>query len=118
MNNKEKFAIQDFLIQLEQINYLEIVKILSPLIICYVNNKVIDAYTLHRQYKPKNIKKVNLPPELKIEYDNIDINNMASTKLRDSLIQFINVMIEKFSKEDLINFYNNINKALSNKLFF
>lgn len=26
MNNKEKFMIQDFLIQLEQINYQEIIK--------------------------------------------------------------------------------------------
>lgn len=109
MNNKEKFTLQDFLIELEQINYQEIIDIIGPLIIYYINHKIIDTYTLHRDYKPKNIKKVNLPPELKEEYNQIDINNLVSSKLKDSFIQFSNIMIENFEKKDLINFYNNIN---------
>ena len=60
MNNKENFTIQDFIIQLEQINYLEILDAIKPLIIYYVTSKAIDTYKLHRDYKPKNISKVTL----------------------------------------------------------
>lgn len=109
MDNKEKFTVQDFLIQLEQINYLEILEALRPLIIYYVTNRAINTYTLHREYRPKNIRKVNVPPELKFEYSNLDINIMANTKFGESLRKFAEVMIENFSREDLINFYNNIN---------
>ena len=109
MDNKEKFTVQDFLIQLQQIDYLEILEVLRPLIVYYVTNRAINTYTLHREYRPKNIKKVNLPPELKNEYSNIDINSMANTKFGESLRKFAEVMIQNFSREDLINFYNNIN---------
>lgn len=110
MNNKEKFTLQDFLIQLEQIDYFEITKILFPLIVSYTTtSKVLDSYTLHKEYKPKNIKRVNIPPELKLNCTSQDIKIMVKTKFSESLKKFVEVMIQNFSKEDLINFYNNIN---------
>ena len=109
MNNKKYFSAQDLLIQLEQINYMDVLNILTPFIVGYITNKAIDTYTLHREYKPKNIKKVNMPPELKFEYNNLDIDKIANTKIKESLKKFAEILIEKFKKEDLINFYNNIN---------
>ena len=109
MDNKENFTIQDFIIQLEQINYLEILDAIKPLIIYYVTNKAIDTYKLHRDYKPKNISKVTLPPELTSEYSEIDINKIVATKYGESIVKFADVVINNFSAEDLTNFYNNIN---------
>lgn len=109
MNGKEKFVIQDFLIQLQQIDYFNILETLAPIIVCYVTNKATNNYVLHKNYKPKNIKKVSLPPELKKEYSDLDINMMVNTKFGHSLRKFAQVMIQNFPEEDLINFYNNIN---------
>lgn len=110
MDNKENFTIQDFIIQLEQINYLEILDAIKPLIIYYVTSKAIATYNLHRDYKPKNISKVTLPPELTSEYSEIDINKIVATKYGESIVKFANVVINNFSAEDLTNFYNNINE--------
>ena len=109
MDNKENFTIQDFIIQLEQNNYLEILDAIKPLIIYYVTSKAIDTYKLHRDYKPKNISKVTLPPELTSEYSEIDINKIVATKYGESIVKFADVVINNFSAEDLTNFYNNIN---------
>ena len=109
MNNKEYFAVQDFLLEIEQIDYNVVLETLKPFIIYYVSSRAIRTYNLHREHKPKAIKKVSIPPELKIEYSDFDINNIVNEKYKESLIKFSKVMIENFSKEDLINFYNNIN---------
>ena len=109
LNNKENFTIQDFVMQLEQINYLEILDAIKPLIIYYVTKKAFGSYTLHRDYKPKNISKVTLPPELKADYSEIDIKKIAATKYGEYIVKFAEILINNFPVEDLINFYNNIN---------
>ena len=68
MDNKEKFELTDILIQLEQIDYISIISMLSPIISYYTTSKVIDGYKLHKDFKPKNISRVSLPPELTQEY--------------------------------------------------
>ncbi len=109
MDNKEKFTIQDFIMQLEQVNYIEILDAIKPLIIYYVTSKTLDTYSLHMDYKPKNISKVTLPPELTLEYSEVDINKIVATKYGESIIRFANVIIKNFPTEDLTNFYININ---------
>ena len=109
MDNKKNFAIQDFIIQLEQINYLEVLDAIKPIIIFYITNKAITTYRLHREYKPKNISKVALPPELISEYSEVDFNKIIATKYGESIVKFAEVVINTFSEKDLINFYNNIN---------
>lgn len=118
MNNKQNFTMQDFLLQLEQINYLEILDALKPLILYYVSSKALNTYNLHREYKPKNIKKINIPPELTMEYSQASINSLVSTKLIEALKIFTQGMIKFFPQEDLINFYNNVNTLkISNSTF-
>ena len=114
MDNKEKFTVQDFLIQIQQIDYASIITTLSPIIICYINSKVIDGYNLHRDYKPKNIRKVSLPPDLTQEYSNVDIERFASQQFGSAIIHFANVIIDKFPSVDLVNFYNNLNELKIN----
>lgn len=114
MDNKERFTVQDFLIQIQQIDYDSIITILNPIIIYYINSKVIYNYNLHRDYKPKNIRKVSLPPELTQEYSNIDIERFASQQFGSAIIHFAKVMIDKFPSGDLINFYNNLNELKIN----
>lgn len=109
MDNKENFTTQDFVLQLEQINYLEILDIIRPLITFYVGTKIGDAWILHSEYKPKNISKVLLPPELTLEYSKIDIDKIVATKFGESIVKFADVVINNFPAEDLTNFYNNIN---------
>ena len=109
MDNKKNFAIQDFIIQLEQINFLEVLDAITPIIIFYITNKAITTYRLHREYKPKNISKVALPPELISEYSEVDFNKIIATKYGESIVKFAEVVINTFSEKDLINFYNNIN---------
>lgn len=118
MNNKENFIAQDFLIQLEQIDYNLIEGMLSTIATLYVTKKTIDCYILHRKFKHKNINKVSLPPELKQKYSNIDIEKFTSQQFGSAIIHFAHVMIDKFSSIDLINFYNNLNELKINPTKF
>lgn len=86
-----------------------ILKFIKPVIIYYAASKVIKNYNLHSDYKPKSISKVTLSPELTIEYSDIDINKIVSSKYKESVLKFVKVLIQNFSKDDLKIFYNNIN---------
>ena len=110
MDNKEKFKLTNILIQLEQIDYISIIRMLRPIIIYYTNSKLIDGYKLHKDFKPKNISRVILPPELIYSYSNIDIENFASQRFGEAVIEFAKLIMAKFPEKDLVNFYNNINE--------
>lgn len=116
MDNQEKRIKKDYLIELQPSDYFNLLTAFSPLIVSYTTKKVLESYTLHREYKPKNIKQVKLPPELTKEYNEIDINNKASQKFSESLKHFVEVMTKNFPDHDLTNLYNNINTlAISDK---
>lgn len=103
-------ALTDILIQLKQIDYISIVKLLSPIITYYTANKAIDSYILHKNFTPTNISKINLPPELTQEYSSIDIENLAAQHFGDAIAEFAKTMIVKFPSKDLTLFYNNLNE--------
>lgn len=83
--------------------------LINSIIVYYTTSKALNAYTLHRDSKPQNISKVILPKELKIEVDEIDLERLKKQKYGKELLKFVEVMVNNFPKEDLINFYNNIN---------
>lgn len=119
MNNKEYFVMQDFIIQLEQIDYADILNILQPFIIYYVANRTIGTYRLRKDYKSKNITKVALPPELTSKYSEVDTSKLATTKFGQAITKFTETIIKNFSAEDLTNFYNNVNTLkVKSKNFF
>ena len=109
MKNKENLMMQDIMMQLKQIDYLEVLKIVQPIIIYYITSRSLNTYSLHKDYKPKSISKVFLPPELTVEYSEVDIKKMAAKKYGEYMLNFADVMIRNFSPDDLIIFYNNIN---------
>ena len=100
--------MQDLLVQVQQIDFMALLHILRPAIICFTATKVLNNYELHKDYHPKNIAKVVLPPELKREYTELDIEKIASQKYGEALLKFTNVITKNFNPEDLTNFYNNI----------
>lgn len=110
MDNKEKFELTDILIQLEQIDYISIIRMLRPIIYYYTTSKVIDGYKLHKDFKPKNISRVSLPPELIQEYSDVDIEKLASQRFGEAVIEFAKLVMTKFPSKDLTNFYNNLNE--------
>ncbi len=112
MDHKEKLELNDILIQLEQIDYISIIRMLSPIIFItyYTTSKVIDRYELHKDFKPKNISRVSLPPELIQEYSSIDIEKLASQRFGEAVVEFAKLIITKFPSKDLTNFYNNLNE--------
>jgi len=82
-----------------------------PLISLYTTRRIISSYTLHKYSEPKDISKVNIPPELKQKYSNVEINQISSKKVRDAVVEFTEVLEKEFPKDSLINFYNNINEV-------
>lgn len=114
MNNKEKLELSDVLVQFQQIDYVSIIRALSPIIYLYTSKKVVDTYTIHQEFKPKNINKVSLPPELTQEYSDIDIEKLASQRFGNAVIEFAKVIIDKFPLKVLTNFYNNLNELKIN----
>ncbi len=100
--------MNEILVLLEQINY--------PLLFAsyvasfYAANRVVKGYKLHRDFKPKNISKVSLPPELKQNYSSVDIEKLASERFGESIAEFAKTFMEKFPSNNLTNFYNNLNE--------
>lgn len=81
--------------------YLKSFVILLPL---YATSKILSTYTLHKDFKLKDISKVSIPLELKKKYTNIEIDQISSEKI-------VNVLKKDFPQDALINFYNNVNEV-------
>jgi len=82
-----------------------------PLISFYTARRIISSYTLHKYSEPKDISKVNIPPEMKRKYSNVEISQIGSKKVRDAVVEFTEVLEKEFPKDALTNFYNNINEV-------
>ena len=108
MNYSNKFDIQDVLMKLGNLNFSKIFNKLKYLLICYVTGKSIGNYKLHRQYKPKNIKMIKLPPELKIKHTDFKMCEISSKSLEHYIRNFISVVLDNIPKNDLIIFLNNL----------
>lgn len=96
---------------LASIDLGSLIQCFMPLISFYASNKVVSTYTLNKDFKPKDISKVSVPPELTKKYENLDINHIASKKFRSATLEFANLISEKFPSNILTNFYNNINEV-------
>lgn len=115
MNNND---LNELINQLKQIDFSPLTEILPRLAIIYVIPRVLDNYTFHKDYQPKNIKKITLPPQLTEITPNIDSEYILKQQFSSSLITFIQTIQNNFSKKDLNIFYNNINELkISTKNF-
>ena len=82
-----------------------------PMISYFATNKVLSTYTLHKDFKPKDISKVSIPLELKQKYTDIEISQIGSKKVREAVLEFADILEKEFPKDSLINFYNNVNEV-------
>lgn len=88
--------------------YLKSFIILLPL---YTTSKILSTYTLHKDFKLKDIIKVSIPLELKKKYTNIEIDQISSEKVSKAVFKFADVLKKDFPQDALINFYNNVNEV-------
>lgn len=58
--------------------YLKSFVILLPL---YATSKILSTYTLHKDFKLKDISKVSILLDLKKKYTNIEIDQISSEKV-------------------------------------
>lgn len=82
-----------------------------PMISLFATKKVLSTYTLHKDFKAKDINMVSIPLELKQKYTDIEISQIGSEKVREAVLEFANILEKNFSKDSLINFYNNVNEV-------
>ena len=88
--------------------YLKSFIILLPL---YTTSKILSTYTLHKDFKSKDISKVSIPLELKKKFTNIEIDQISSEKVSKAVFEFADVLKKDFPQDALINFYNNVNEV-------
>lgn len=118
MKYKTNLEVNEFLIQLGQADYDKMLEIISPIINIYITNKAFDSYKLYRDYKIKKINKVVPSPKLMQRYSDVDIEKLFIKQDFEEIVEFTETIIEKFPREDLINFFNNINELrVKNKRF-
>lgn len=80
--------------------------------IFYAPIKGAGLYRLRKDYKVKDLSKVIISPTLNRKYTNIEIEEMASQKIKKSIEEFAKVLIENFPEDSLTNLYNNINELV------
>ncbi len=118
MRYKVDLEVNEFLIQLGQADYDKMLEDFSPIINIYITSKAIDAYKLCKDYKIKKINKVVSSPKLVQKYSDVDIEKLFIKQYFGEIVEFTETIIEKFSREDLINFFNNVNELrVKNKRF-
>ena len=72
-------------------------------------NKVYDKILIQRDFVPKNIKKVKMPPELTVDFLVTDeIDHKYEENLQKEIDKFLNVLENNFNRESLAFFFRNI----------
>lgn len=101
----EKIQVSDIVYGLQQIDYKELLDVMSPIITFYVSSrlttKTIGSIQVHRDYKPKNIKSVSLPPETISQVDDIDKERLIELQFGDSVLNFANTVMREVPHADL-----------------
>ena len=101
-------AVQDILNYLQQIVFVDFMPLIRTIIVFFATTKALDSYQLIRDYYPKNIKQVELPPDIMETVPHIDEKRILGLKYGEKVLQFAHKLIEVFPREVLNNFYYNI----------
>lgn len=123
--------MNDFLSQLHQSDIFRYIMIsVEATILGYgpvylAKNRIINNYSLRRDFKMQNVKTVGLPIEVVRKVDDLNESEILKKQYGDILLEFINVLKRNISKENLSILFNNFstlsfsekNYKLSRKLF-
>ncbi|MBR5369864.1 MAG: hypothetical protein IK137_01010 [Bacilli bacterium] len=102
--------MSDFLAQLQQINFANIVAFLSPTIIYFVAKEpIVSNYKLVKDFKVNSVKPVALPVEVIKKYDEIDEKKVLEKRFGELIIDFAKVVNEKIPEFNWSIFLNNLN---------
>ena len=80
-------------------------RILVPI---YFVEKMVSSINFQKDYFPKDISKVNIPPDLIVDYSATIDKEKIEEKTYEVIIEFLDIMQKNFSKDSLKFFYNNI----------
>ena len=96
---------------------LEILRLIGfmafPVVTKYTAKRVIKNYNLNREYRPKNITVIEVPPLLLDQKPIIDNEEILKKKYSDIILRFIDVIKANFKEHDLANFYHNVNTLIT-----
>lgn len=124
MNNKMK--ISDFFVQLQQIDFANILMLISPSIIYFTAKKPIESnYKLRKDFKIGGVKTASLPVEVIRKFDDINEEEILKKQFGELIINFANTVKENISEINLAIFLNNLNTlgtsiksfGVSNRIF-
>lgn len=108
--NSNKIKINDFLIQLQQIDFSRILMLLSPVIIYYTARKPISSnYNLRKDFKIKNTNTASLPIEVVRKFDDINEEEILKKQFGPLIMEFVEVVKEDIPEINLSLFLNNLN---------
>ena len=116
MEDKERLTILEVVDIIKQIDPQSLIKLFGSSLLIpaalyfggkYVTKRAINAYNLHKSYKPRDIKEVELQP-LILDDHTIDYNEINKKLFSDSVLKFIDVMKKNFNDAFLNNFYRNL----------
>lgn len=75
----------------------------------YIIDRTFDNISFRRDFLPKNIKKVKMPPELTIDLlETNEIHNKYEETLQIEVDTFLDILEKNFKREDLTIFFRNI----------
>lgn len=108
--NNNKVNITDFLVQLQQIDFDQILRIVSPIIIYYTVRKPISTnFNLIKDFKIKNANTAALPVEVVRKFDDINEKEILKKQFGPLIMEFVEVVKENIPEIDLTILFNNLN---------
>lgn len=90
-------------------NIIRICVIVTPVVVSLAVNKINLVRLNHKDFMIKDISEIGNTAHLEAKHIDIDSNYLDSMNKKDIVLDFANIVMQKFTKEQLINFYNNIN---------
>lgn len=88
---------------------------LNFVIIPYLSGNLGKAFRIKKIYDRKRIIKASVTPTLKQKYNDIELNKISNKDFKDATLEFAELLVSKFPKDTLVNFYNNINELVVKK---
>ena len=90
-------------------------KTVKSALLFYAKEKFKGPFAIMRDAKSRDISQVILPPELKTDFTDLEINEAISEQLKSSIENFAKVITEKIPSANLVNFYNNVSTVIEGK---
>lgn len=112
MKNCSNMEFNDFFIEIQKLDINLLYLIINSIFIGYVNynitNKLMQNYSLRKDFNIKKNQKIILPPEITKKVEDIDKEYLNKQALKDEVINFIETIKRNDSNIDLTLLYNNL----------